>query len=275
MQYGKHMLQNLTRLPTAFIIALTALAYVAMVTVNALATILPINNRTTGEISDSYPNIFAPAGITFSIWGVIYLLLGAYVVYQVVQLFTSKKPRSTQATQIQLFFALSSVINIAWIFAWHYDWIGVSVLLMLGLLATLITIADLTKTAQLPAREQMLTKIAFGVYFGWITIATIANITTYLVKLGWNGLGLPDAFWMILVLLVSVIISVWRTWKDRNLAYGLVPVWAYGGIWLKHTSPQGFDAQYPSVIAAVMVCLVVLVISNGALLLRSGSKERQ
>jgi hypothetical protein len=262
------MLEKPKMLFPASVTIFTALAYIAMVAVNALATILPINNRTTGEISDSYPNIFAPAGITFSFWGIIYLLLGAYVVYQVVQLFTSRKPRSAQATQIQLFFALSSVINIAWIFAWHYDWIGVSVLLMLGLLATLIKIADLTKTAKLPAREKTLTKVAFGVYFGWITVATIANITTYLVKLGWNGFGLPDAFWMILVLIVGVIISVWRTWKDRNLAYGLVPIWAYGGIWLKHTSPQGFDGEYESVIAVVVVCLVALGVSNGFLILK-------
>ncbi len=245
-----------------------SLAYVAMVVVNALATLLPINNRTTGEISDAYPNIFAPAGATFSIWGVIYLLLGAYVAYQVTQFLRRKKSPPRESREIQTLFAVSSVINGLWIFAWHYDWIGASVVLMLALLGTLIAIADRSNSATLAPQEKTLTKIAFGTYFGWITVATIANITVFLVQLGWNGFGLPDTFWMILVLAVGVVISVLRTWKDNNLAYGLVPVWAYGGIWLKHTSPEGFAGQYPSVITAVLVCLAVLTISNGLLVLK-------
>ncbi len=236
-----------------------AIAYVMMIVVNALANILPINGFTTGEVSDLYPNLFAPAGITFSIWGLIYLLLGVYVVSQ----FLGKNSQDTEATRkVNLYFTISSIINSFWILAWHYRWIGLTVVLMLALLYCLIKIADLSHDMSLNVSEKLLIKIPFGVYFGWITVATIANITAFLVSIGWKDFIFPDYIWMIIVLFVWVGISIWRTWKDKNLAYGLVPVWAYLGIYLKHTSLSGFNGQYPHVITAVIICLIILLASN-------------
>lgn len=240
------------------------LAYLVMVFVNALANILPINGVSTGAISDSYPNLFAPAGITFSIWGVIYLALGAYSVYQFTQRNVGGVKRKF-FEQINLWFIFSSIINSVWIFAWHYRLIGLTVVLMLLLLFCLIKIADIVRLHTLSTQEKLLVKVPFGIYFGWITVATIANVTTFLVSIGWNGWGIADEIWMMVVLVVGVAISAWRMVKDSSIAYGLVPVWAYFGIWLKHTSGWGFNGQYPMVIMTVLVCLAVLIFFNGYL----------
>lgn len=239
-------------------------SYILMIVVNALANILPINNLTTGQVSDSFPNLFAPTGLTFSIWGVIYLLLGIYTVYQLL----SKKINSKLSNQVNTLFIISSFINSAWIFAWHYKIIWLTVILMLVLLASLIKIADILNKEKLNSEEKLLYKIPFGVYFGWITVATIANITGFLVDIGWNGFGLPDTTWMILILFVGLVIAIWRMHKDSNLAYGLVPVWAYYGIWLKHTMPTGFNNSYPPIIVTVIICIVLLIISDLTLIVR-------
>ena len=229
-----------------------------MILTNTVANILPINGITTGQVSDSYPNLFAPAGITFSIWGLIYFLLAIYVVFQLLQKNVNK--------DINIYFIASSILNSFWIFAWHYKLIPLTIVLMVALLYCLIKIADIYTKKPLKSKEKLLTKIPFGVYFGWITIATIANATVLLVSIGWKNFILPDQIWMVIILFVGTLISVLRTWKDNNLAYGLVPVWAYFGIWFKHTSSTGFNNQYPLFITTALLCIAFLVVSNIALI---------
>lgn len=236
------------------------ITYVAMVAVNILANALPINNRSTGAISDAYPNLFAPAGLTFAIWGVIYLLLAGYVIYQ----FINKDPKITKLIQkINPLFIATSVANIGWIFAWHYDFIGLSVLIMLILLYLLIRIADLLQSEKLKLLNNLLISAPFSIYFGWITVATIANITVFLVSINWNGFGIADSLWTSVILLVGAVIGILRMNKDKNLAYGLVLVWAYLGILLKHTSANGFNGQFTSIIATIIACLILLIFSLG------------
>jgi hypothetical protein len=241
-------------------------AYVAMVVVNVLANSLPINDRSTGVISDAYPNLFAPAGVTFSIWGLIYLLLAGYVLYQFVSFgkgIVQKKEELLK--EINLLFIGTSLANISWIFAWHYDLIGLSVLIMLALLVLLIRIADLVRTQHLTAQEKLFVSIPFSVYFGWITVATIANITVFLVSLGWDGFGIAEYVWTSIILIVGALIGILRLNKDRKVAYGLVLVWAYLGILLKHLSSNGFNGQYPVVVAVVLVCVMLILFFVGRL----------
>lgn len=235
-------------------------AYVAMVGVNFLANGLPINGRSTGEISDAYPNLFAPAGVTFSIWGLIYLLLAGYVAFQF-----GKGNQKTEEIfdRINPLFLATSLANISWIFAWHYDYIGLSVVIMAVLLALLVRIADILRAERFTPAEQLLIRTPFSVYFGWITVAAIANVTVFLVSIGWNGFGIADSIWTSVILLVGALIGVLRMRKDRNIAYGLVLIWAYLGILLKHVSAEGFDGHYPSVIATVLVCLVSFIVFLG------------
>lgn len=242
---------------------IAAVAYVSMVVVNILANALPINNRSTGAISDTYPNLFAPAGLTFAIWGIIYLLLAGYVIYQ----FINKDSKITKLIQkINPLFIATSVANSCWIFAWHYDFIGLSILIMLILLYLLIRIADILQAEKLKLPNNLLIRAPFSIYFGWITVATIANITVFLVSINWNGFGIADSLWTSIILLVGAMIGILRMNKDKNLAYGLVLVWAYLGILLKHTSTDGFNGQYQSIITLIIACLILFALSVGRIL---------
>lgn len=245
---------------TIFIKVFAAIAYIAMVIVNFLANALPINNRPTGEISDAYPNLFAPVGLTFSIWGLIYLLLAGYVVYQ----FIAKEKKAKEIfNKINPWFIISSLANICWIFAWHYDFIGLSVVIMAILLFTLIKMADIIRQQNFSLLERTLVCAPFSIYFGWITVATIANITVFLVSLGWNGFGIADFIWTSIILLVGALIGIWRLLKDKNIAYGLVLIWAYLGILIKHLSTNGFNVQYPNIIITVIMCLILFIFFIG------------
>ncbi|HPN14843.1 MAG TPA: tryptophan-rich sensory protein [bacterium] len=239
-----------------------AVGFLAMIYVNYLANALPIGGVTTGEASDAYANLFTPAGITFSIWGLIYLLLGAYVVYQFVYPKHNKSEKHEKLlSEINRYFILSSLANIAWIFAWHYGVIWLSVIIMLLLLACLIKLAEIFKKQSLKALDYICIKLPFSLYFGWISVATIANITVLLVSLNWNRFGLLDVFWVILILFVGAGVGIWRMLKDRNPAYGLVFVWAYSGIVLKHLTKDGFAGQYPNVIISAIACIGLLILS--------------
>jgi hypothetical protein len=230
--------------------------YVAMVVVNFLANSLPINNRSTGDISNDYPNLFAPAGITFSIWGLIYLLLAGYVVFQFV---TKSEKTEELLKKINPLFIATSLANSVWIFAWHYDIIGLSVLIMSVILVLLIKIADILRKEQFTPLEKLFISAPFSIYFGWITVAAIANFTIFLVSIGWNGFGISAFVWTIIILLIGATIGILRMQKDKNSAYGLVLVWAYLGILLKHLSVNGFNGRYTSIIITIIACLILFV----------------
>lgn len=250
-----------------------AITYLLMIIVNALANILPINGNNTGEISNAYPNLFAPAAATFSIWGLIYILLAAYILYQ-FGLFQKDhgKSRAELFKKIGVYFSLTSVANLLWIFSWHYRLIALSLLLMLVILFYLIKIADLLQKQKFSIKETFFIKAPFSIYFGWITVATIANATVFLVSLNWNGFGLSNQFWMIAILLVGALIGILRTLKDKNVFYGAVLIWAYLGILNKHTSIGGFNSEYPVIINVIWVCLIAFLVVNGLVLANQSKK---
>jgi hypothetical protein len=236
------------------------LTYLIMIAVNALASILPINGMDTGQVSDSFPNLFAPAGLTFSIWGLIYLLLAAYTLYQ-LGLFQADRgaAKSDLFAKVGILFALSSLANAAWILAWHYLNISLSLILMLVILALLARINLILDTEELNSRERFFIRLPFNVYFGWITVATIANVTALLVFSGWNQFGINDVVWMLVIVPVGAVIGLLTMFRFKSVAYGLVIVWAYLGIIIKHTSATGFAGQYPPVITVTVVSLIVLL----------------
>ncbi|MFZ5391887.1 MAG: TspO/MBR family protein [Patescibacteria group bacterium] len=234
----------------------TLISYLIMVATNYLAVTLPLGGRSTGEISDNYANLFAPSGYAFSIWGLIYALLGIYVIYQ---LWPSKNDLLGRINRI---FITNALLNASWIFAWHYDLIWLSVIIMAGLLITLIKIADIFRGRATTPKEIWLVRLPFSVYFGWITVATIANVTIFLVYLGWNGFGLSEVFWTVAVLLIGTLIGSWRLLRDRFIPYGLVLIWAYGAILFKHLSAGGFAGKYPSIIWTTALCLLVFLATS-------------
>ncbi len=217
---------------------LNLLGFLGVVIVNALANIIPINNRNTGELSDLYPNLFVPAGLTFSIWGIIYMLLALYVIYQIVIAFKGNESGYSFIERIGIFFFISSIFNIGWIFAWHYELVILSLIIMLLLLASLLIIylrlnIGKSNTDKL---KKFLVHIPFSVYLGWITIATIANVTAVLVDINWNRFGLSEQFWTVLVIIVGILITIAVLFSRNDIYYALVVDWAFLGILLKRLS---------------------------------------
>ena len=223
-------------------------AYIVMITLNALANILPINNQTTGGVSDKYGNLFAPAGITFAIWGVIYVMLGLFLLYQ-WGIFTKDSDRHEEVVlKVGWLFAASSFANSLWILLWHHDMIFLTVLLMLVILACLIFITEALFKEAPDMKQRWLCNHAFSVYLGWISVATIANITTWFVSLGWNGFGIPEWVWTLLVMVVAAALASIRLYLRGDRPFSLVVVWALIGIVIKHITV--FNMDYPQILIA-------------------------
>lgn len=225
--------------------------------VNGLANALPLNGRGTGEISDSFNVIFVPAGYVFSIWGVIYLGLLAYSIYHSLP----SQRTNPLLRKTGWLVALSSIFNGAWIFFWHYGQYTLTIFIMLGLLVTLAAIylrLNIGKT-RFSALEKWTISIPFSTYFGWITVATIANATALLSYLGFTGGGISGEAWTIILLAVGVIIAGIIAFTRSDIAYLLVLVWAFIGI-----SIRWVDLPIINITAAVAAGLVfaLLVLSR-------------
>lgn len=234
--------------------------FLLMVIVNALANILPINGVSTGQVADAYPNLFTPAAVTFAIWGLIYLLLAADVLYQLGMVGgIQRKIPPAANNNVMVLFPLSSLANTAWIFAWHYQHIALSMLIMILLLVCLLAINIILFREQLTIKEQIFIRLPFSIYFGWITIATIANATTLLVSRGWNGWGLSEPTWTIIMLIAGIAIGVATTIRLSDIPYGFTLMWAYIGILIKHESETGFAGRYPQITVVVLICLLCLL----------------
>lgn len=226
---------------------LAVVLYCAMIAINYLANALPINNLTTGQISDFYPNLFVPVPLTFSIWGVIYLLLAVCC----AALFMGKT--RDKMVPLSLPFAITCIFNALWIVLWHYQQVALSVLIMAGLLITLIYINSRIK--DLPFG---LIKASFGIYLGWICIATISNITAWFVSLGWNGYPLSESIWAIIMILTGAGITIISIIRFRNPFIGLSVLWAFGGIILRR-SEDYLSIVATSALAALLVAAVVII----------------
>jgi len=245
-------------------ILIAVLLFIFMIVMNALANTLPINGQNTGQISDQYPNLFQPTGFTFSIWGIIYLLLGAYSVFQLTRIgqVESDAIQKTYFT-INILFSISSIANISWLLFWHHNKIGFSMVAMIILLISLILISN--HVGSLNA----LTKISFGVYFGWIVIASIANMTIFLVDLGVPSFNNTSVFLTALILIIGVIIGSIVMYLKSDIAFGFVFVWAYIGILTRHMSQREFDFQYPVIVYTTIFSIIVLIIMNGIVLFKT------
>ena len=248
-----------TILGTSSFMKITAVVvFAASMVVNGLAGTTILGGNTTAQVSDAYPNLFAPAGVTFAIWGIIYLLLAIFC----VRLFIKPKHQTAETGELMheltKNFITVTVLNTAWLFAWQYQVMWLSVILIVGMLVVLARISTLTFNRRLPNSDWLSLKLPFSVYFGWITVATIANITAFLVSIGWNGWGVSSEVWTAIVLLVGVAVGVMTALRRQNWPYLAVFVWAYFGIWLKHTSVNGHDNAHPTLISLLVMTILAL-----------------
>ena len=210
---------------------LMVLSLVLTLVVNFLANSLPINGLTTGEISDRFPILFVPAGYVFSIWGLIYLVLIGFAIYS----FTPKGLEEKRIDQIWGWFIAANVFNTIWMFLWHYLQFTLILIPIIGLLVSLIMIyLKLRVGAGKPALvSRLLVETPFSIYLGWATVAVVANVTQVLYITGWRGAPLSEALWAAIMVVVAAILGVLMIFTRREVAYPLVLVWAFVGIWVK------------------------------------------
>jgi hypothetical protein len=240
---------------------LLALAsFVFVLVMNAVGSALPLKGLSVGEVSDKYDTLFAPIDFTFGIWGLIYLGL---TIYTFIQLTTDTKV----ITAITPWFIAANILNGSWIISWRLELLWLSALILAALLFTLYKINKATTAQKADLTTTFTIRIPFAIYFGWVTVATIANISSYLVQLGYQEglLGLSAPSWTIVILVVATLIGTATALVNSSPSYSLVLVWAYFGIYSRHTSPFEWNFQYPSIILATQVLMVVLaLVSVGA-----------
>lgn len=242
------------------------LAFLATLIVNGLAgSTTIIGGKITAQISDANPTLITPAGYVFSIWGIIYILLGVFVIFQALP---SEKGKDYQK-RIGWLFILSSLLNIAWLFLWQFEQLIPSVALMFLLLATLITIylrLDVGKSAA-SLRERLAVYLPFSVYLGWISIASIANVAVALVSVNWDGFGINPETWATLIIIIALVITLLVIATRKDIAYGLVIIWALAGIAAK-------QSENPNVAMTAEISAIIVAVALGALILLAILKRR-
>jgi hypothetical protein len=234
--------------------------------VNALASTLPLNGQTTGEISDRFDVYFVPAGYVFSIWGLIYLALIGYSLYQALPS-QRENPRLRRTGWL---YVLSCVANAAWLFLWHYEYFALTIVAMVALLLLLIAIylrLDTGRT-RVSTAETWLVRVPFSLYLGWITVATIANATSLLDYLNWNGWGLTPVAWAVIMLFAGAVIASAVSITRGDVAYVLVIVWAYLGVAVKN-SDTALIAVLAGFLAGFVLGTLLLGVPLGGLSLET------
>src|SRR5215203_4123725 len=223
-------------------------------TVNIFASALPLNGQNTGEISDRFQVYFVPAGYVFAIWGVIYLGWIAFTIFQ----FQPAQKESPRLRWLGYLFAISNIANAAWLFCWHYNLFGLSVLVMLVLLGLLLASYLRLNVNQTPVSplEYWSVDVLFSVYLGWITVATVANISVWLYRVEWSGFGIPAPTWAVIMLAVASLLGLAMALTRRDAGYLSVLVWAFAGIAVKQTDAQ-IVVVSAWIAAALMLALVL------------------
>lgn len=249
-------------IPTLRVLNVTG--FLLVLTLNALANALPINGMTTGELSGLYPNRFVPAGFTFSIWGLIYLALLGFVIYQFL------RPAQPVLQAIGYWFFISCLANGSWILAWHYQLpvvaLGIMLLLLFSLLAIYRRLLPFRWAKHWPAI------LPFQLYLGWITVATIANTTAVLVHLGWTGDPLPETAWAAIMAGVAAGAGLFFGFKLKDIPYMLVILWALYGIFQRQADGGLLQTTLYIAMAAVLISTLAVV---GLRLARPGQSGGQ
>lgn len=228
-------------------------------TVNILASALPLNGQNTGEISDRFQVYFVPAGYVFAIWGVIYLGWIAFTIYQLLP----SQRENPRLQNLGYLFAVSNLLNAAWLFTWHYNYFGLGVIVMLALLGLLIaSYLRLNVNRSSASRaEWWSVDLPFSIYLGWITVAAVANVTDWLYLVEWNGFGIAAPVWAVIMIVVASLLGLLMALTRRDAAYLFVLVWSFAGIAVKQVSA-------PNVVLAAWIAAGMMLFLAGYSLLK-------
>lgn len=256
---------------------INGLFFILTLIINTLGATGVINNLNQKQISDMYLTLITPSPATFSIWSVIYSLLLATVIAMIVKQKDTYYQRATD--ELSMLFRLSCLLNALWIVAFSFVLLELSVILILAFVISLSLLG--LKLLKIHEKKRWLLPLTFGLYTGWLVIATTVNISSALVKLGWNGFGLANDTWAVIILIVAVLLMAGILLKIKNAAFPLPVAWAYWGIYQFNISPIGFNGQYGLLQTTALIGIAVLValavlqfIRNQYGLLPAPSKKR-
>ena len=233
---------------------ITILVTLFTITVNGLANAIPLNGQETGEISDRFDIYFVPAGYVFSIWGLIYIGLIAFTIYQALP---SQKDNPL-LNKIYPAYWIGNLANAVWVFLRHYEFLPLTLVAMITLLACLLYIyTQISKpSTELDRKQKWFVKLPISIYLGWISVATIANVSQVLFYLGWGGWGISPEIWAVIMLGTATILGLLMLWREHDIAYALVLVWAFVGI----TSSQADTVLVANVAWATSIILALAMI---------------
>ena len=225
-----------------------------MILLNVLSNALPINGQTMPEISAKYPSLFTLAGFTFSIWGLIYLALLVFVVWQALP----AQREDARVAAISGYFKLNCLLNALWIVVWHYDLVVVALVVMLAILATLVLIyrALVSTIADASWVEHFVLYLPFSLYTGWITLATIANASVVQTAYGLDDAGLGAVQWTLLKLAAAGAIGATMILRLRDAPFALVIAWGAYGISAMQTATPAVAG------AALSLSLLMLILAG-------------
>lgn len=235
-----------------------------MLFLNTMAVVLPLNGYNTGELSDKYPNLFVPTGLTFAIWGLLYFCLIGFVIYGFLIDRSNTNRHENPMKSISPIFFVSCVLNAAWIVCWHYLLVAQSVIVMVLLLLSLVVLYERLYDRRFSTIvESFFVKGTISLYLGWISVALIANVTAYWVSTNATSYGLSEITWTILLISIAAGLSLYFSIFKKDVLYSAVILWALYGIYLKHTG--FFENAYPGIVITTQVSmgLVALGIALG------------
>ncbi len=243
---------------------LTALAIFGNIFLNYYANTHPFAGQTMWEVSAKYPTLLTPAGDAFSIWGAIFLGLAIYAVWQLLP--AQKNLSLPDALAKPL--TLASVATGAWVVLFAHELILPSVGVMLLILGCLMATYGRARRRIFAEAAPVLAGVPFSMYLGWISVASVINITIGLEQLGWRtAAGLSVTLTLLLIVLV-VVLALVMSRVFRDLVFPLVVAWALAWLWvarLGQVPELGWAA-----LAGATVCLVA-----GVLLSRLGGQKTQ
>jgi translocator protein len=249
------------RKKTGALVIFNILGFVLVLILNGLANALPLNGLNTGEISDMFPNYFTPAGFTFSIWGIIYLFLTFFIVRQVIY-YIKHRTLLAEVEKIGGLFVFSSLMNAGWIAAWHYLQITASFVIMILLLITLLLIYNrLNAGRKAGAKTQTQIDrwamyVPFSLYLGWITAATIANLTALMIHYGFDSLGSPGIFWASIMVFFAALIGTFVLAFKEDFVFAGVLLWTFAGIIAARLADP--EPAIPVIVITVLGILMLL-----------------
>lgn len=230
------------------VLILNTLTFVLMIIVNAFSNILPLNGKTTGEISNQLDVLITPAGFTFSIWSFIYIMCTVWIIRQ----FPNSRRHLPLYRVTSPYFIISNLLNSAWIFLWHYEQVLASVIVMILLLLTLIMLYVNCKKVE----HTLLDILPFSIYLAWISVATIVNIAYYLKYIGWNGFGLSDVIWTVCMMAVATGLAILFRYSQDDWIYPLVIGWSLFGIGMKNLDISAVVTYSAFAFAALVIIII-------------------